>query len=94
MQASWAQNNIVVPKVYSNITAENGNVYLKYKNQKIKAEEGTGLKLENLLGHPQAYPQGISFNFNMPELNGYLTYGLIKVDDGQYPLPVFRKKQK
>jgi len=94
MQTSWAQKGIVVPKVYSNINTENGNVYLKYKNQKIKAEPKKGLKLKNLMGNPQAYSQGISFNFNMPNLNGYLTYGLIKVDDGQYPLPVFRKKTK
>ncbi len=81
-----------IPAIYTNISYENGNYYLNYKGKKIKASPEKGLKLNNLIGNPQAGKKSLSFDFKMPELNGTLYYGLIKTDDGQYSLPVFFKK--
>ncbi len=88
--ACIAQNEI--PAVYTNIINENGKNYLKYKGKKIPIEKKKGLSLSDLEGNPTAGKKSISLDFNMLNLNGTLFFGLIKTDDGQYPLPVFFKK--
>lgn len=84
-----AQPALTVPKVYSNIKTENGQVYLEYQGQKVFAQEqAPKYTLELLIGSPVGTDNGLEFSFDLG-LNGKLYYGFIPYGDTDYPHPVY-----
>ena len=80
---------VEIPEVYSKLSYENGILTLDYDGKKIAVSPEEGYSLEKLIGNPQAIEDGLSFDFQMPELRGKLVYGFIHLNDGKYPLPVY-----
>ncbi|NOZ35707.1 MAG: metallophosphoesterase family protein [Chlorobi bacterium] len=91
-QVFYAQ--LVVPQVYSDIqTDKDGNLYYTLLGKKFYADEKEGFyTLNQMKGNPQAYADGISFDFGIKDLSGKLIYGLINYEDAKNPLPVWFKK--
>ncbi len=61
---------VEIPEVYSKLSYENGILTLDYDGKKIAVSPEEGYSLEKLIGNPQAIEDGLSFDFQMPELRG------------------------
>lgn len=81
-----------VPKVYSNISKENGKLILQTQEGKIQsAEENARYKYSGIVVNPESTERGLKFKFDK-KINGTLFYGFIKYGDGKYNYPVYFKK--
>lgn len=84
-----------IPAVYSNIKSDkSGKLYIevdgkKYQEQVPDADQK--YKLENLIGSPEGFAEGIVLNFKNTTLKGTLYYGFINYGDSRHPLPVYRR---
>jgi hypothetical protein len=79
-----------IPRVLSNITADKkGELFIGGSNL-IEVE--TFYALNNLRIEPTGTRDGIRFNFNNPEFNGTIYYGLFPEELPTYPQTVFFKR--
>jgi len=89
-----AQKETKIPKIYSNIYSDKtGNLLFKdgklpevYIYQQPQLEHGT----KNFRTIPTGNTDGLFFNFNEPNLGGYLYVGLFPYGKAKFPLPVYK----
>lgn len=82
-----------IPSVLQNIGFDKTRGYylVAADQQKIyQIESGNRYSFSNLTGNPAGNRFGIILDFNDPELNGRIYYGLIHYSDSKYPHPVYR----
>ncbi len=81
-----------VPKSYSNIFYhEAGKLYCEHPETKVKyyEQDTPGFRYREFQINPVGYKLGITFDFNVPGLNGTIDYGLIKEEGVNFPQPVY-----
>lgn len=87
----YAQDR-TIPEVYSNIYYDSENkLYLDLDTTKVYTKDRlTKYTFSKMMGNPKGTDNGIAFDFEIPDLNGILYYGLIHYQDSKHPLPVYR----
>lgn len=71
-------------------TKEKGVVYFEGRPELEIASKYT---LSQFSSVPSAIENGLKFDFNSPNFNGFLMYGFIPYGDGKHPLPVYFKRK-
>lgn len=87
-----AQNAPPIPDSYARLEygTNDSLVYISIDGTRITASPRTdGYKLNNLRFLPVADDSSVAFNFQSPELSGWLYYGLILTDGIKYHYPIF-----
>ncbi len=81
--------DIKIPKSYSNIEVDNKRVYLvDGENRYYASKEVENYSLPQLFGNPKGTDKGVALDFG--NFEGSITYGLIPYGKAPHPLPVFR----
>jgi len=82
---------ITIPRVYTNIKADGGTLYIMDGEQRYPLiDETPRYSLRQMMGSPRGTDNGTVFDFG--DLNGWLYYGFIKHGDSAFPHPVFYEK--
>lgn len=82
-----------VPAVHSNIESGGELLEINLQNtlyKELPADQTIGLS--NFVNCAKGTKDGLSFNFNLPWLEGTLYYGFIPYGDSKHPQPVFFKR--
>ena len=87
--AAWGQK-VAIPKVLSNIDADNQGFFLQDKGKKIlEAPLLPSYSQDNFTSSISGSINGIKFNFKQKNFYGFLYYGFIPLNDSKYPQPVY-----
>ncbi len=82
-----------VPAIYSNLSVNTeGNLVFSVADKSFPAIISQKYTLENFVADITGDSIGVNFDFNMPDFNGLMYYGLIHYNDSKHPLPVYFKE--
>jgi hypothetical protein len=88
----YSQGNFAIPKSYSNLSYDStGTLIFTTKDGDIlpSVTRTDGYSLSSMRSIPVGTETGIEFDFQSPELSGWLYYGLIQIDGVKYQYPIF-----
>jgi 3',5'-cyclic AMP phosphodiesterase CpdA len=87
-------NSQQIPKSYSNISwAGQNKMVMETDRDKFElVQMESRFTLHKMIGQKTADQNGIHFDFQIPDFEGTMYYGLINYEDGKHPFPVFFKK--